>query len=527
MKQKSILLLCVLFSTLSACGRPKAELEPGQKLGHILDSYEKVEEDVQKESEQTKAQELKDRQKKEALEALKKTPRSGPVTLELEKEGFDEEALYLSTPVFRLRELPQVEITTKNSRLYFALPGETSPIIITSKYFELQQNEVLQTKGRDLYIIAERVLLNGEIQTSPQQANSDEPGRSAGNLYISTVLLEAGKQARIDTRGGKAGDIHLRPQTEASGRRAQELQNQLQTELLRTEQEKTAARTPKATKEDAALLMDAWEKARSQLGHLDVQKLEQTLYPKELHFVRDDGSVQAIKLDLRSPQKRQSSLRKHRDLLIKRWQIFIENMPKSIKRGGVYAKYPLIPGKLYAQIQTLREFEIARSKTVYRDRVAYQHLSNGKAGDIEILSAFEVPEIELLQESKSQKFSPRPVSLLSNLPAKNKSIASYEAHHQIIHFFAKQDEIETQTNVLIEGSRKLRKRIALEFKASDEPVESIPHPNDLRETPPAARYHLIEDPEKLTRLLERWRVLREIPDVYQKIAELFKAPNEP
>ncbi|MDB5037299.1 MAG: hypothetical protein JWQ35_827 [Bacteriovoracaceae bacterium] len=82
------------------------------------------------------------------------------------------------------------------------------PIIIRSNCFQLNQGEEISTDGRDLYIVSDKVVINGTIRTTPQ-GRDDQPGDAAGSVYIIAVNLEFGIDSKVDVTGGNGGNINL------------------------------------------------------------------------------------------------------------------------------------------------------------------------------------------------------------------------------------------------------------------------------------------------------------------------------
>jgi len=88
------------------------------------------------------------------------------------------------------------------------LPSQKNPemkrIMILGKHFRLAETEVLKTYGLDLIIRAERVEIEGVIDTVPLRVDTFGDGKNAGNLFIDALRAQIGSKARFLLTGGEA-----------------------------------------------------------------------------------------------------------------------------------------------------------------------------------------------------------------------------------------------------------------------------------------------------------------------------------
>lgn len=154
--------------------------------------------------------------------------------------------------------------------------GFDSPLIFRANCFELKENEVLETGGRDLYILADKVSIAGTIRTTPAQYD-DYPGISAGSVYISSIQVHLDEKAQFDLRGGDAGKITMfNTSTEETRRKLIESIKADAFEV--TNQVIAAADRPQVNMKDAENVASAWIALRDAFFSADPHSTEADLF---------------------------------------------------------------------------------------------------------------------------------------------------------------------------------------------------------------------------------------------------------
>lgn len=82
-------------------------------------------------------------------------------------------------------------------------------LLISSERFEVKKDSELATDGRNLIIIADFVVLNGKIITTPAHGSRAESGKKGGDLKIYALGFKRGPHSEIITSGSNAGEMIL------------------------------------------------------------------------------------------------------------------------------------------------------------------------------------------------------------------------------------------------------------------------------------------------------------------------------
>ncbi|PIR23616.1 MAG: hypothetical protein COV44_01930 [Deltaproteobacteria bacterium CG11_big_fil_rev_8_21_14_0_20_45_16] len=85
------------------------------------------------------------------------------------------------------------------------------PIVFIARYFEIPEGEEISTDGNDLYIVAEKISIQGQLSTRPAPAGANEDGQDAGDLFLAALIYDIGDRAEADLRGAEAGYLTYEP----------------------------------------------------------------------------------------------------------------------------------------------------------------------------------------------------------------------------------------------------------------------------------------------------------------------------
>lgn len=255
-----------VLAWLSACDK-EAKLKPGPRLDGLLDRGEKLEEIADKKEQEDKEEQQQNKKLKNVDRKLKgQSPVVGKakkeqeqaekiaevqkacdhqptdfyregqpnlglasdyefVIVDIELDGEPVEAHYIRGDYMNfdlLREffslngsnLNEVDFTddkTLNLRGTGYRIEDDAPIILSTKLFHIRPGESLRTYGQDLIILAEKIILDGRIVTTPKKNRRNQEGLDGGNILLAAIVYEFGPDAQLDLRGGPAGDFHYIP----------------------------------------------------------------------------------------------------------------------------------------------------------------------------------------------------------------------------------------------------------------------------------------------------------------------------
>lgn len=259
MPNRVYILYMVFF--LAACGQEEIEFKPGPVMSDIIKNREKEKEENLKHREQTQILEKRTEKveahlnedimpvvrreqtslrRQERLEEILHQAGNLPEDVReqlqtglqppleilpyeiLDSEGNRRPSLLIRGQLINLNTLKRAfEINSTNLRegsvtksLSKSFQFEASPLrpemaqvplIFSGLLFELNEGEVLESLGRSIWIISEKVVLKGKISTRPKAAEAEQAGSPAGDLRITAMLIDASPSAEIDMSGGDAG----------------------------------------------------------------------------------------------------------------------------------------------------------------------------------------------------------------------------------------------------------------------------------------------------------------------------------
>jgi len=107
-----------------------------------------------------------------------------------------------------------------------------TPLVFIGKYFELPEGDKLSTEGSDLYIIAEKISIYGELSTRPPPAGANQDGRDAGDMVLAALSYDIGTMAQADLRGGEAGFLTYEP-TQVSAKQIEKIRKDIRQRCLK------------------------------------------------------------------------------------------------------------------------------------------------------------------------------------------------------------------------------------------------------------------------------------------------------
>lgn len=184
---------------------------------------------------------------------------------------------------------------------------EKPPIVIRVNCFELDEHDVLNTDGRDLFIVADKFVINGTIRTTPA-ARDDYPGGNGGDLTILAIKGRFGPKSLLNVSGGDAGVITSYPGiiiddsvTSENIANKNRIIQELRSELLYIEDPQSRGRGIKTitvsdsripdpeNPEEISQLVEAYENVRKTFLTSDVQGAERMIFDMAMNYIGDHG----------------------------------------------------------------------------------------------------------------------------------------------------------------------------------------------------------------------------------------------
>jgi hypothetical protein len=443
MSQKSTILFCLL---LAGCGAQEIEVTPGPRLTEVLTDHDKAKATA-------KLKEVISRANDNFLGKIEncgfdkrpvraetpnayvqsiasETIKSGSAVMEAFRissdiTDFDELRSLATAKTYSMLRSSQAEgNTVVLAPSIFLPPSATAstqvlgvnfdspmPIIIRTNCFEIPEGKTLSTDGRDLYIIADKVKVDGTIRTTPL-TRDDLPGNAGGSLYIAAVVTDFGPNSVLDVSGGNGGEIKMSPTQiidRAHPERAIPLIAELKSQFVEVVERKVGdRRLPRI--EDAPALIDAWEKTRPMNFSAGETSVEWEIYNPD-KFSEQNGDrreMENIRQVLSSSWSRDSERRnKFESTLAKKaWEVAIQEsllkFQKVTSSTEQEQSYWLIQGKLSVQIDEFEYVENIRSISGGKilkniDRLIYQRLSGGPAGHLDLRFVYQSGEPKIIE----------------------------------------------------------------------------------------------------------------------------------
>jgi len=321
-----VFLIVGLSLCLAGCGEEKIKLRPGPILGDVIKNWPNEKEKNSKAREQIKPiveERHQDQVQRQALQAIVNEVEISDSDLvkfddqELsfqvirdwkEVDGESISAILIRLNVFNEKSLDQIAYLRSSIRVLrsddsefkrFALDlaedeqsavTESSPlIIIAEKGIYLDEKISLETRGRELYLIAPKIVINGRLSLQPLQAEVNQSGEAAGDLHLHCVKLQLGPQHSLNLKGGDAGWIYYQEPSEKDLEKLAQASAQRKFDQWVSESswaEKRAreseTRRLEATEVDPALIVQAWQQVYDQLSSKDQQHFKRDLPAAEI-----------------------------------------------------------------------------------------------------------------------------------------------------------------------------------------------------------------------------------------------------
>jgi len=300
-----------------------------------------------------------------------------------------------------------------------------APFVIRTQCFELKKGEVLETKGHDLYIISDKIIVNGEIRTSPD-AIEDFPGRAAGHIRILGIKVNFGLKALLNATGGNAGEITHNPTVFLEGKDLENKRQEIKSALIEAHAaEWSPGRPPRPS--EANYVFRAWEQIRHMIAYAEPWEIEDEIYRENDYLRRavsdniDDrykSERQFEKIQNLLDQNKNENFKKRRtnfgevdSFIIGAWRKAIQqaNSEYNKRRNGDERDktFHLLPSKrLTVDVKTQIIKDQAKKGirlVAKRDQLKFIPLNGGRPGQIEVRSAFPLNTQPNLSHSQGQK----------------------------------------------------------------------------------------------------------------------------
>jgi len=532
------LLLLPEMMMLSGCGgEPEIHIQPGPKITELL-------------KKQDEAADCNAKRQTFLSELDKCGGQSENIyNLELGEIGPEKiPAMYIRTRIFELDAENQAVDERRLSLLHQKKSGNSfslgydaensaKPIVIVANCVHLKSGQELLTSGRDIFIVAPKIQIDGTIRTTPI-ASDDQPGQNGGSIFLAGIVVDFGEKSKLDMSGGNAGKITAtQTRVIAEGPELDLIRQSLyKTYLQNPPKESLVAENPINSIEDAKLLLLSWYSIRFKFPYTDAGTIEQKIYtydrvfgpavppPNDVFrkFIDDCHSNKVQQDQYQAIINNPPLMKKLQDA----WQFAIhdfvtkrekdEREHKASPNGEVF----FIEDRFTLDIlHYTRTESLTREPPIYyMDRLKYEDLPGGLAGAAQIFTA-EKSQRPTFQKNKGISSASDPFDSVKVATDKNFiELKQYDIRK--VHFIARHQDGSDNTSLSRDGVYEEKKdpptiinRSPFILMPKPEPPRIIPDPKKTSVAPLPAQALLgpqhdffVEDPDVLERLVSIWQV---------------------